>query len=166
MAITAKENPRYYAGPLPELDSHLAKDCQTWHAGEWCVLASTGKVAPIGTTALVVYGMFADSQPTATSASNVKVWKITSPETSFIGYVSTGASDKVAAVTDIGGAGVRVTSNGTDNVMTIDTNNDTATSQLVKVTDLLYKKEGFKNVSTDNPGQVIFKVKSGANIQG
>ena len=158
MAITAKENPRYYSGPLLCLDQRLAKDSQTWKAGQWAVLASTGKVAPMATGATGIYGIFGDSQPTATSTSTVKVWKITSAETSFVGYTSKGANDEAAALLR-NGASATVGSN----ILTI---NDTTATQLFKVVDVMWDKEPLKNKSTDNPGQCIFKALSDAVIQG
>lgn len=172
MSVTAKENPRYYSGPQLELDTHLAVDSKTWTAGEWCYLTGSGKVAPLtGTAQLVVYGIFGDSQPTNTSSSagNVKVWKIVSPETHFVGYVSTGATDEASTLAMVGVAGTRVGTNSSSyTVLTLDTNNDTASHCLFLITQTLWNQVPFdpNNKSSTSPGQVIFKIADPAFIQG
>ena len=161
MAITAPENPRFYSGPLLELGTRRAKDSQTWIAGQFCQLsATTGKVYPIATNAAAIYGIFGDSQPTATASSDVKVWRITSPETAFVGYACKAANDAVASLTRAAASSAAVVTSG---ILTI---SDTTANGLFKVIDILSNKTPYTAKSTDNPGQVIFKPLSYAVIQG
>ena len=161
MSITAVKSPRFYAGPPLELDKFLAVDSQTWKAGEWAVLTSTGKAKAMAQAETRILGIMADSQSTATSSSNVRVYRIPSTECKFVGYVSNGGNDTTAQRTHIGEkAGAHVASN----VLTINVGNDT--KMPFKIVDCLYLKEGLKNASTDNPGQVIFCASGDSTLQG
>ena len=170
MAITAPENPRFYSGPDLQLGSCLAKDSQTWIAGQFCQRsATTGKVYPIATNATALYGQFGDSQPTATSGNTVKVWRIVSPETSFVGYACKGANDAAASMTRAAASSAAVVTSG---ILTI---SDTTANGLFKVVDVLSNQQPYPSTTTPQgapasvagtvPGQVIFKPLSDAVIQ-
>lgn len=161
MSIAATKGPRYFSGPLPEKKTFRAVDSQTWKAGELCALTGTGKVKAIGTAGVKLLGVFADSQSTSTSTTDVKVFVITSAETELVGYVSNGGNDTTAQTTHLGeNAGVWSASN----VQTINVGNDTTV--LFRITGRLVDVEPYKNATTDSPGQLIVKVIDASYLQG
>lgn len=155
MSVTATKSPRYFSGPVLSKMPYTAVDSQTWKAGEWATMSSTGKVLPVSRGSTRILGIFADSQSSATSSSAVKVFKVTSTKTQFVGYVSNAANDTTAQTTHIGEvAGIYSGSN----VQTVNVGNDTKT--VFTITGRLCDVEPFKNASTDNPGQLIFRIKN------
>jgi hypothetical protein len=88
------------------------------------------------------------------------VYAITSANTQFIGYVSNGGNDTTAQRTHIGEtAGIAVSSN----VATATVGDDS--NALFRIVNVAWVVEPLKNVSTDSPGQVIFKPYSDAVLQ-
>jgi hypothetical protein len=88
------------------------------------------------------------------------VYAITSANTQFIGYVSNGGNDTTAQRTHIGeNAGIAVGSN----VATVTVGDDS--NALFRIINVAWVVEPLKNVSTDNPGQVVFKPYSDAVLQ-
>jgi len=159
MAIGTLKNPRYYSGPMPELDSFVAVDTKTWKAGEWCRISTAGggRVRPLTTSSGQVLGIFADSQATSTSTSTVKVYKITSTRTKFIGGLSLGAADVTAKKSMIG---TKAFAHTASNVTTL-VNSDTGVP-IFNIVDVLWSKEPFRNDSGDL--EVIFTIKSDSNL--
>lgn len=157
MAITALKSPWYFSGPNLELRTERAVDSQTWKAGEWCKRTSTGKLIPVSNNKGSVYGIFADSQSSSTSASDVRVYRIPSSTTRFVGYLASGGSDKQALQTDVGrliGMGVA------SNVMVL-TGDSTP---VFHITERFFKVEPFKNDSSTAPYKVIFSVRDTALV--
>lgn len=153
-------SPWYYSGDNLRKENYVAVDTQTWKAGQWAYLTSTGKVAPMARGTTRVLGIFADSQASSTSTSTVKVYHITSTSTQFAGYVAAAGTDTTAQQTHIGdNFGAYVASN----VLSLNSSNDTGT--VFKAVARLCDKEGLKNASTDTPGILIFTIKNDSVLQ-
>ena len=92
MAITTYENPRFFKGPVLQLCTMRAKDGLTWQPGQFARNTATGVVLTTPTTAKAQY-LTAQSQATATSSSDVLLYRIPSADTKFyIGANSAGNS--------------------------------------------------------------------------
>jgi len=90
-------NPAYYSGPTLELVTMRAKDSQTWQPGQFARSTATGVVKCTAVTAKVgCQFLTASNQPTATSSSDVKLYKIPSAQTKFLIYVTKASADAVA----------------------------------------------------------------------
>ena len=160
MAITAYKNPRVYAGPpLGAKETVTAVDSQTWKAGQFGYYSTTGKALPCARGQSAVRFQFAEDQDTETSTSTAVITRIQSTVTQFVGYVCAGANDTTAQLTHRGEtAGIYVGSN----VCIVNVSNDT--DAVFNIQGPLWDKEGYKNASTDGPGQVIFTVSAAALV--
>lgn len=157
MAKTTPTNPYRYDGPDLELVSMLAEDAKKWVAGTPCIFAS-GTVSPaVSATTTGIFGFFADAQSTNTSTSTVKVWKILSASTRFVGYVSNDDADTTAATANKGVKyGLHIgTSGATIYIASVNTNDEAG--PVVYVDQLYHEVETGKAASTDDPGRVIFR---------
>ena len=153
MAKSALKNPRFYSGPVLQKDTVRALDGQTWKAGQpgWF---DSGYARPAATDNVVVKFVFSDDQDTAASTSDVKIERIPSASTKFVGYVSTDDADTDAQRAHVAqDYGIHVGSN----VATVNTGE--TSNVAVTVDKLLWLEEPLKNASTDSPGQVIFHYK-------
>lgn len=151
MAITATKSPWFYSGPNLELHTVRAVDSQTWKAGQWGYLTSTGKIKPMANAVTSVYGIFAESQASSTSVSDVKVYRIPSSECQFVGYLADAGSDLQPLQTHVGarkGCGVA------SNVLVV--SNDSHVC--FKIVERFHKLEPFKNDSSTAPYKVVFSV--------
>lgn len=160
MAYTATASPWFYSGDELRKETYRAVDTQTWKAGEWAYLTSTGKVKPMARGTTRVLGIFADSQASSTSTSDVKVYHITSSSSQFAGYVCAAGTDTTAQLTHVGeNFGMYVASN----IGALNSSNDTGT--VFKAVARLCDKESLKNASTTSPGILIFTVKNDSVLQ-
>jgi len=151
MAITAKKSPWFYSGPNLELNTVRAVDSQTWKAGQWGYLTSTGKIKPMASLTTSVYGIFAESRASSTSVSDVKVYRIPSSDCKFVGYLAGANTDLQALQTHVGARkGAAVASN----VLVV--SNDSKVC--FKIVERMFKVEPYKNDSSTAPYKVIFSV--------
>jgi len=150
MASTALKNPRLYQGKQLEKKRVLAADSQTWKAGQPGVYSS-GLATPAATNAVSVQFLFSSDQDSSTSSTEVWIEEIPSASTKFVGYVSNDSTDTRATQALIG---AQYAIDVISNVATVNTGE--ASKVAVQIDDLLWKREGAMNASSDNPGQVIF----------
>ena len=153
MAKSSLKNPRFYAGPILQKDTVRALDGQTWKSGQpgWF---DSGYARPIITDGTNVKFVFSSDQDTAASTSDVKIERIPSAATQFVGYISSDDSDTDAQRAHLlQDYGIHVGSN----VATVNVNETSSVAVLVD--KLLWLEEPLKNASTDSAGQVIFHYK-------
>ena len=150
------QNPKYYKGPKLNRSKVRAKDGITFQAGTPCRRTDSG-VTLCKSNATSFQGLFAKTQATATSSTDVYVDFIPSEQTQFVIGVTNAGSDTKALTTYIGGNyGLAVNSC----VGTLSTGNDS--NEILNVKDILPNVEGFKNDTSDVPGCAIVSVVASA----
>lgn len=99
----AIQNPVFYKGPLLQKEKRRAKDGMTFKAGGLCRLTDSGvvKVKLLGSS---VYGLFSQTQSTATSSTDIWIERIPSSQTQFImgAYSRSTGTDAIVPATEIG----------------------------------------------------------------
>ena len=155
IASTCFENPRFFAGPIPELSLVAAKDGQTWNPGQFVRRTGSGLVL-CKTQATQISGITAQSQPVATSSSTVPVYMIPGASTKLVIYASTGnANDTKAIKTLIGkNRGLNVNTS----ICTLSEGCDTAAKAAFNIVDIYANKDKFKTDTGTTPGQFIVTV--------
>jgi hypothetical protein len=157
MAKSAVKNPRFYAGTPLSKDTVRALDSKTWKAGEFGWFDS-GYVRPIASDNQNLKCVFSEDQDTATSSSDVKIERILSTASQFVGYASNGDADVAVTVANVGKSyALLVGTVNSVSIATVDVAD--ATNTAVTVVDILANKEKYKNTTSDSPGQVIFTIK-------
>jgi len=127
----AAVNPEVLSTPSPqglELIPMLAENSKTWKKGEMCILAS-GTVTPLvatGSTAL--YGIFAETQTSATSTSTVWV-RLLEIGTRLLMFVMTNGTAATAATAEVG---VKYGGRGLSNVSYLDTGTTSGQLQVIR----------------------------------
>ena len=150
MSRSAVKSPRVYGGEPLQKAKVRALDGQTWKADQPGYYDS-GYARPLATDGTSAQFVFLEDQDTAASTTDAWVGAIDG-NTKFVGYVSSDDSDTTAQRAHIGGTyGIHVGSN----VATVNVNE--TSNVAVVVEDCLPYAEPFRNDSTDNPGQVIFR---------
>jgi len=157
---TVYQNPVYYKGPVLQRVSMLAKDSQTWQAGQFARSTDSGIVLCVSSATSVQY-LTAENQPTATSTSTVPLWKIPSAETQFVMGVTSKGVDTLAPASLIGSnEGLSVNSC----ICTVSVNNDT--NEIFHIEDIYSNKEKYSggpgSDTSDDPGFVIVSVVASA----
>ena len=149
-------NPRYYKGPLPAKEK-VKVAAQTWKAGAFCRQTDTYWVK-CKAEATQINGIFAENQAsTATAGDEVWIHRITSPETMFVGTVSSGGADTKAPSTCVGGNwGLGIV----DSFCAVSLSNDS--DEILHIYDQLATKEPRFNDTTQVPGRVIFGITAAA----
>lgn len=154
MSKTGLSNPEYYAGPpFGAKEKVRALDGQSWKSGQPCWIDS-GYWRPMATDGTRFQGIFADSQASAASSSDVWVQRINTSETQLVAFASFDDSDAGMEEFKFNGTklGIHVGSNSS----TINKNETTATCVTMRFP--LWAKEGYKNLSTDDPAAVVFTI--------
>lgn len=158
--MSVYQNPIYYKGPVLQRVNMLAKDSQTWQAGQFARATDSGIVL-CKSSATSIQFLTAENQATATSTSTVPLWKIPSAETQFIIGVTNKNVDTLAPASLIGSnEGIAVNSC----ICTLSVNNDT--NEVLHIEDILSNKQkyggGPGNDTSDDPGFVIVSVVASA----
>ena len=150
-------NPRFYKGSVPAKERVTAAASKTWQAGQFARSTDSGWV-PVLSNGSQINGIFAETQATATaSGAKVFVHRISSASQLFTMTVTEGSTDTKAKSSYIGGNyGVAVNSC----VATISVGNDS--TEILHVYDLLANKEGYRNATSDVPGQLVVGVVASA----
>ena len=146
-------NPKYFSGAKLQKKTRRAADGLTWQAGQFGRRTDSGVVVAKD-NATVVNLLFAKTQATATSSSDVTVYDIPAGGTRFLMGVTKAGSDTKALVGYIGGNyGLAVT----DCVCTLSTGNDS--NEILNVIDIYPNVSSNRNADTsDVPGFVICQV--------
>lgn len=153
MAKTGLSNPEYYAGPpLGAKVKERAVDGHTWKSGQPC-WQDSGLWKPMVTDGKYFMGLFADSQGSLTSSTDVYVQRIESSTTQLKAQVCYDDSD---AFMDRSSQNVRYGIHVGANSATVNKNETTATCVTVKFP--LWVKEGYKNLAADDPAWCVFTV--------
>lgn len=151
-------NPRFYKGSsLPEKEKVVAAGSVTWKAGQPGRSTDSGWT-PCVSNASQINGVFAVTQPTATTAGD-KVWvhRITSADQMFVMNVTSAGTDTKAGSAVVG-SNYGYAVNGS--VGTISIGNDS--TEILHVYDLLANKEGIMNDTSDVPAKLIVGVVASA----
>jgi len=154
--MSVYQNPMYYKGPQLERKTRRAYDGQTWQAGQFGRCTDSG-VVKCKSNATSIQFLFAKTQPTATSSSDVLVDMIPSAQTQFI-IACTAASADTKALAAYIGSNEGLAVNGS--ICTLSTGNDS--NEILHVEDILSNVEGFNNDTSDVPGFVIASVTAAA----
>jgi hypothetical protein len=155
MAITTYTNPRYFSGPMLELEESVkAADGATWQAGQPCRRTDSG-VVPCLSAATQIAGLFAKSQVTATSTSKVPVYWIPGSSTKFVIGITSGGADAKANPIIVGGNfGLSVNSC----IATMSRGCDTDGKAMFHVDNLYCTLEGIKSDTSDTAGKAVVHV--------
>ena len=156
-----KQNPIYYSGPRLQKEKRRAADSKTWQAGQFCRITDSG-VVPCKLKATQISGVFATTQATATSSSDVYIERITSPNTKFIiatSKTTAGGADCRAATSMIGKL-LNLAVGASDCICTVSISTDT--NGVLAVDDLMSNKQPMQYATSDCPGYVLVGVTAAA----
>lgn len=155
------ENPKYYKGPPLQMMLLRAKDGITWQAGQFCKRTASG-VIPCAKQSTAIHGVFASTQATATSSSDVPCLMIPSSETKLLIYAAatTAGTGAIAGSVNIGknlGLGVNSC------ICTAGISSQTDGTAALHVEDVYRTKDRYSGIMNDtstNPGVFIVSIRS------
>lgn len=150
------ENPKYFKGPTPNRITARVKDGFTWQAGEFCRRTASG-VVPCKSAAIAIHGQFATTQAVASSSTDAVIDLVPSNETQYIIYATTGGSDSIVGVANIGqnrALGVN------SSICSVSVSGQTDAKAALHIERIYGAVDKFKTDTTASPGIYIVSVRS------